>query len=133
MLRITRRFASAPKAHFKVGDFVKKNRIVSQSDLDKFSQLTCDHNPIHQQNSESRVHGAFLNSLVAGIIGTNFPGPGTLVVSQRFSFPTKCYIDQNIEIYIELVEMRKIMSIKYNCKQNEQFVFEGDAKLVTQK
>ena len=112
---------------------MKENRIVTQFDLDKFSQLTSDLNPIHQQNSESRVHGAFLNSIVAGIIGTKFPGPGTLVVSQRFSFPAKCNIDQNIEIHVELVEMRKIMTIKYNCKQNEQLVFEGDAKLVTQK
>lgn len=101
--------------------------------MDAFAQLTNDHNPIHKStdaNATPFVHGAFINSLVSGVIGTYVPGPGTVVVSQSFSFPHKCVVDKEIEINVEVVERRKIMKVVYECKQEGTVVFEGTARLV---
>lgn len=123
------------RTSFKIGDFIKEIRIINQSQLDQFSSLTHDFNPIHKNENDQKslVNGAFLNAIVAGIIGSKLPGHGTIVVSQNFSFPSKCYVDIPIEIYVELVDVRKIIKIKYKCNQNDRLVFEGEAKLVMNK
>lgn len=116
---------------FKTGDFIKEIRIINQNHLDSFSQLTGDHNKIHKANNGSSfVHGAFLNCIMAGIIGTKLPGNGSIVLSQNFSFPAKCVVNEPIEFHVELVDVRKIIKVKYKCTQNKSTVFEGDAKLI---
>lgn len=123
------------KSSIKVGDFVKERRRITQKDLDAFSSLTGDFNPLHcqQHPQKSLVHGAFLNSIVAGLIGTQLPGARSLVTSQNFSFPSKCYVDDEIEITVEIADVRKIIKIKYKCVQNNSVVFEGEARLVMNK
>uniref|UniRef100_A0A336MK61 CSON001023 protein n=1 Tax=Culicoides sonorensis TaxID=179676 RepID=A0A336MK61_CULSO len=117
---------------FKAGDTIKTKRIITQSDLDKFSEVSGDHNPIHKagQQKSPIVHGAFLNSIISGIIGTQLPGPGTEVISQIFSFPNKCYPDKEIEIEVELKDTRKIMKIVYKCVQDGKIVFDGEARVM---
>ena len=123
------------RTSIKVGDFVKERRRITQKDLDAFSSLTGDYNPLHCQPLplKSLVHGAFLNSIVAGLIGTQLPGAGSLVTSQNFSFPSKCFVNDEIEITVEDEEVRKIIKIKYKCVQNNAVVFEGEARLVMNK
>lgn len=106
---------------------------VSLEDLNLFAKLTGDSNVVHftkTKHSEPIVHGALLNGFVSGVIGTLCPGHGSLVISQSFSFPNKCYIDIPIEVNVQIVENRKIMKIKYWCEQNNNVVFEGDAKVI---
>ena len=44
---------------------VTVQKVINQADVDAFSTLTGDHNPIHSSTStRPRVHGAFLNGLV---------------------------------------------------------------------
>jgi acyl dehydratase len=127
---------STVKATFKAGDFVKVHKTISTQELDAFSSISSDHNPIHKFSSINQrplVHGAFLNSLVAGVIGSKLPGANTIVVSQNFSFPAKCYANEPIEIHVELVDVRKIMKTSYKCTQNGKIVFEGEAKLMINK
>jgi acyl dehydratase len=127
---------STVKAAFKAGDFIKVNKTISTQDLDLFSNITGDHNPIHKVSSSNQVplvHGAFLNSIVAGIIGTKLPGPNTIVISQNFSFPSKCFADEPIEVHVELVDVRKIIKAAYKCTQSGRVVFEGEAKLMINK
>lgn len=132
-LQCLRQFASR---QIKTGDSIKVTRTITHHDLDEFTRLTGDHNPIHQltpDNPRPLVHGAFLNSIVAGIIGTKLPGQGTIVVSQNFTFPQKCYTDVDIEILVELVDVRKLINVKYQCEQNGNVVFQGEAKLLISK
>lgn len=120
----------------KVGDFVKETRILTQQDLDEFSNLSGDHNPIHKgslSSGKSLVHGAFLNSILSGMIGTKLPGPGTIVISQTFKFPSKCYINLPIEFSVELLEVRKVIRVKYESSQDGIIVFQGEAKLINKE
>lgn len=114
---------------------VRQQRIISQADVDAFSKLTGDANPIHTAlgPAANRVPGAMLNALTAGIIGSTLPGPGTVVVSQEFLFPNKCKIGEPIELAVELVEQRKIMKVAYECKQGARIVFVGTARLMALK
>jgi len=109
-------------------------KTITQKEVDDFANLINDQNPIHKAidlNSTPIVHGAFLNGLVSGVIGTQMPGPGTIVVSQTFSFPNKCFVNKEVEIIVELIERRKILKVSYECKQEGKIVFTGTARLVT--
>lgn len=117
---------------FKAGDIVKETRIVTRQELDLFSNLSGDHNPIHK-SSQPLVHGAFLNSIISGVIGTKLPGPGTILVSQSFNFPSKCFTDIPIEIIVELLDVRKIMRVRYKCVQDRNIVLQGEAKITMNK
>ncbi|XP_073961713.1 uncharacterized protein [Choristoneura fumiferana] len=122
---------------FKAGDKIRIQKTLTQKDLDAFSNLTSDHNPLHKNNGNKRpiVHGALLNGLVAGLIGTHLPGPGTVVVSQTMKFPNKCFVGEKLTISVELVDVRKILKVKFFCivEEEKKVVFEGEAKLMLAK
>lgn len=122
------------KYSLKIGSSLTETRTVTQEDLDSFSKLTGDFNPIHQQQKRnSFVHGAFLNGVVAGLIGSKLPGPGSIVIAQEFKFPSKCLTEKPILIKIEVLDVRKLIKVKYECTQAEKVVFEGEAKLILNK
>jgi armadillo repeat-containing protein 7 len=128
-MKIISRLLQSSRLPFKPGDTVTETRVVTRKDLDLFSNLSGDHNPVHKGN-EPLVHGAFLNSFISGIIGMKLPGPGTILVAQNFNFPSKCFTEIPIDIVVELVEARKLIRLKYKCLQNENIVMEGEAKVV---
>lgn len=113
-----------------------EKRIITQQEVDDFAKLTGDTNIIHSVDSPSDVrcvHGAFLNAIVAGIIGTKMPGPGSIVVNQEFSFPRKCVCDEEILISVRLLENRHIKKIGYECLQKGAPVFIGTANIIVKK
>lgn len=117
-------------------DCIEQTRILSQTEVDQFATLVGDTNIIHSVTypPEKRcVHGAFLNGIVSGIIGTQLPGPGSIVLSQTFQFPNKCVCDKEIKINVKLVENRKIKKIAYNCVQENRVVFSGTAEIIVRK
>lgn len=112
---------------------VVEKRIITQDEVDAFAKLTGDTNYIHSTECppEKRcVHGAFLNAIVAGIIGTKLPGPGTIVVHQDFVFPQKCVCDEEITITVKLLENRHIKKVGYECRQKGLPVYTGTAKII---
>lgn len=120
----------------KVGDAISKTKKITKSDIDQFSIISGDNNVIHSTtNAKTVVHGAFLNALVSGIIGTELPGHGSLVLKQTLNYPNKCYCDETVKITVEVVKMRKIMEVKYDCivEEENKVVLYGDAKLMFNK
>lgn len=137
MIRIPnliRHFSNTP---LKLGDSYKVKRIITQAIVDQFVSLIGDNNPIHSHITDSsadhRVPGALLNGMVSGLIGSHFPGAGSLVVGQEYSFPNKCLIDREIEFNLQLVQNRKIMKIAYECQQEGTVVLTGFAKIINRK
>lgn len=127
-----KRFTHSLKS-LKAGDEYKFSRIIKQYEVEDFAKLTGDFNPIHLKETpiEKRIiHGAFLNGIVSGVIGTKFPGPGSIVLSQQFQFPNKCVVDEEIQVVVKVLEARKVMRLSYECSQLGKVVFEGEAKIL---
>lgn len=120
-----------------VGQEVVITRTITKEDIDRFSELSGDKNPIHSNDYQEKalVHGAFLNSLVSAVIGMKLPGPGTLVVQQTLNFPNKCYVGDTVRVKVKLVEDRKIIKVEFSCdvKDTNATVLFGTAKLVLPK
>uniref|UniRef100_A0A182K562 MaoC-like domain-containing protein n=1 Tax=Anopheles christyi TaxID=43041 RepID=A0A182K562_9DIPT len=116
-----------------VGTIFRLARTFRETDIRHFVALTGDNNPIHVADNCDRhkeqlfVNGAFLNGVIAGIIGSNFPG--FVVTTQNFRFPNRCQLDQEVRFSVTVEEMRKIVTVSYESKQHDRVVFEGTAKL----
>ncbi|OAD60416.1 Armadillo repeat-containing protein 7 [Eufriesea mexicana] len=115
----------------KAGNEISVFKTITKDDVSNFAKLTGDYNPIHFNSSNNLVHGALLNGLVSGVLGTKIPGPGSIVVEQNITFPAPCYAGDTIEIKVQIVSVRKIMKCEYICIANgKNIVLKGNAKLI---
>ena len=75
-----------------------------------FSELVGDKNPIHLDDEYAKnsifgkriVHGMLLSSFFSKIIATTYPGEGSIYLKQDLNFKNPCYINDEIEIVVEL-------------------------------
>ena len=85
---------------------------ITESMVEKFSNLSGDLNPLHMDNkfAESSsfnkriVHGMLLASFFSQLIGMKLPGKHALYFSQTLNFRSPCYIDDEIEVVGEVIE-----------------------------
>ncbi|XP_036145532.1 uncharacterized protein LOC105831343 [Monomorium pharaonis] len=117
--------------NLREGDQVSVLKVITNDDILKFAELTGDHNPIHTESARNIAHGALLNGLVSGLIGTKLPGAGTIVIEQNLTFPNPCYAGDTVEVIVKITSVRKIIKCVYMCIANEdRIVLEGEAKLM---
>lgn len=126
-----RLIADTTMNNLREGDQVSVFKVITNDDILKFAELTGDYNPIHVESARNIAHGALLNGLVSGIIGTKLPGPGTIVIEQNLTFPKPCYAGDTVEVTVKIVSIRKIVMCTYMCIANgDKVVMEGEAKLM---
>lgn len=113
------------------GSRVLVHRKIASRDVESFSQLTGDFNSVHF-GEEAIAHGLLLNGFVGAILGTKLPGPGYVVCEQSMTFPNPCRVGDDIEIVVEILEVRKIVVCKYVCTSvsKNYVVHQGTAKLM---
>lgn len=99
------------------------------------ARVTGDYNPIHfdakyASNSiyKKRIaHGAILVGFISKILGTEFPGEGTILIKQEFFYKRPVYLEQSI---VAVFEMKNIERNKYEIKcvcrnENSEVVLEN--------
>lgn len=97
-----------------LGDAFNVKVAFTQQDFDRFAALSGDDNPIHIDpafSARSRfgktvAHGMLLYSKACQVLGTLFPGPGTLQLEQELMFPAPTYVGEEITIHIEVVGLQ---------------------------
>lgn len=121
----------------KAGEQATLTKKVTAQDIQKFIDLSGDSNPVHSGAHTQRalIHGAYLNSLVSCVMGTQLPGSGTLVVKQTLNFPNKCFVDDTVTVSVTIVEVRKIIKVSFRCnvESENKTVLYGDALLIMDK
>jgi phosphate acetyltransferase len=83
----------------KVGDSATLTRTLRPEDIQLFAVMSGDVNPAHLDPEYARsslfqeviAHGMWGGALISTVLGTEFPGPGTIYIGQtlRFSRPVK--------------------------------------------
>jgi acyl dehydratase len=87
-------------------------RTFTQSDFDRFAELSGDDNPIHvdpdfsarTKFGQTVAHGMFLYSVICGVLGSQLPGPGMLQLEQELMFPSATPTGEEVEIRVEVTE-----------------------------
>lgn len=99
----------------EVGELAYFAKTISETDVYQFASVTCDFNPAHVNEAyagntffKQRIaHGMLTVSLVSNVLGTQLPGPGTIFVSESVQFLAPVYIQDTIEVVVEVVELDK--------------------------
>ncbi|XP_046393375.1 3-hydroxybutyryl-CoA dehydratase-like [Ischnura elegans] len=146
------KFCTAPVPSLQVGSKVVVNVTVTAEMVKCFAQASGDWNPIHfdgsiesaksgdrvsdegsQLNTTPVVHGALLNGIVSGVIGTQLPGPGTVVVSQTFKFPAPLPVGSQAAVEVEVLDLRRReVNVRYRIASipDATVVMDGTARLL---
>lgn len=86
----------------------------SQEDVIRFSEITGDTNPIHldpEYAATTRfqrpiMHGFLGGSVISRILGTAFPGKGTIYLSQTLKFLAPMYVGTPYRITLTVTEIQ---------------------------
>lgn len=129
----------------EVGDKAYFAKTISETDVYQFASVTCDFNPAHINEAYASetffkhriAHGMLTLSLVSNVLGTQFPGPGTIFVSQNVKFLAPVFIGDTIEVVVEAAELdREKNRMKFSCygiNQNDVKVLEGEGMVMPPK
>lgn len=96
-----------------VGECAYFAKTITETDIYQFASVTCDFNPAHVNDAYAKntffkqriAHGMLTVSLVSNVLGTQLPGPGTIFVSESVQFLAPVFIQDTIEVVVEVVEL----------------------------
>ena len=98
---------------YNVGDGFKFERFISSEDVLKFAEIVGDLNPVHLDEAFAEqsffkkriVHGAFLGGLISRVLGMDFPGQGTIYISQNSVFRRPVYVDTTVTVEVKVTQV----------------------------
>jgi len=98
---------------YQTGDGFSFEKHISANDVKQFAEIVGDLNPIHLDEEFAEksffkkriVHGAFLAGLISKILGMDFPGQGTVYISQNSVFKRPVYVDTTVKVEVKVTEV----------------------------
>jgi len=97
----------------EVGSVFEKQFLVDEKLIIKYSELTGDKNPLHINEEfvshtkfkKCIAHGGLIFGFISNILGTDFPGPGTVYVFQNLVFLNPIYADTLVVVKLTVKEL----------------------------
>jgi acyl dehydratase len=99
----------------KVGDIARRSRRVTARDIELFTELTGDRNPLHydaERATASRfggiiVQGGVTSGLLNAVVAEDLPGPGSVFLHADWSFKAPVRPGEEITAEVEVLEARE--------------------------
>ena len=99
----------------KVGDSARRSRVVQARDIELFTEITGDRNPLHYDEaaaSASRfggliVQGGVTSGLLNAVVAEDLPGPGSVFLHVDWSFRAPVKPGDEITAAVEVTEVRE--------------------------
>lgn len=118
----------------EIGQFYEMRRIFSQQEVMEFARLSYDTNPIHTDAEYAKttlfgqliVPGFLTASMFSAIIGTKFPGFGTIYLDQNMSFRQPVFLNQ---LVIAVVRVKELFPVKHRALL-ETFCYDDHHKVL---
>jgi acyl dehydratase len=122
-----------------VGDRARRTRQVQSSDIELFTKMTGDRNPLHYDEelaTGSRfggliVQGGVTSGLLNAVVAEDLPGPGSVFLRVEWDFKAPVRPGDEITAEVEVLEARDDKPI-YRCRttitnQDDVVVLDGTA------
>ena len=125
--------------NIKVNDEYRESLQLSHASILKFAELTGDTNPIHldkeyaiKQGFKSNIaHGILSASIFSKILGTQFPGKGTIYTFQELKFLKPIYADETITAKLKVLsKSASKYTISTQIYTSEGIAIDGMAKVL---
>ena len=99
----------------EVGDVARRSRRVTERDIELFTELTGDRNPLHYDEeaaARSRfggliVQGGVTSGLLNAVVAEDLPGPGSVFLHVDWSFKAPVRPGDEITAEVEVIEVRE--------------------------
>ena len=126
----------------QVGGGASLVRQVTQRDINLFAAVTGDVNPAHvdalyaktSRFQEIIAHGMLGGSLISTVLGTQFPGPGTVYLGQTFKFVKPVHIGATLTVTVTVTSLdaaHRHVWLDTRCvDQDGDVVIQGEAHVV---
>jgi phosphate acetyltransferase len=126
----------------KIGDSATLERTLTEHDIMLFAVMSGDINPAHvdpEYAMSSRFrevigHGMWSGALISTVLGTVFPGPGTIYLGQNLRFRRPVKVGDTITIKVTAKEMDAIkgkVMLDTDCvNQDGEVVVSGTAEVI---
>jgi 3-hydroxybutyryl-CoA dehydratase len=113
---------------------------ISSAMIEKFASVSGDNNKIHLDEQYARTtlfkrriaHGFLYGSFISRVIGTDFPGQGTIYLSQNMVFHAPVFINDIIKVVVSvknILPKNKLILSTNIFNQKNKLVLEGEASV----
>lgn len=130
-----------------VGQSGQLQRTLTQDDIRAFAAVSGDNNPAHLDPAYAAdtlfhgviAHGMWGASLISALLGTRFPGPGTIYLHQDLNFSRPVHIGDTLTVTATVLSKEAAQhAIVLDCQvvnQHGTVVVHGNARVMapTQK
>jgi acyl dehydratase len=98
----------------KIGDSARRARTVSARDIELFTEMTGDRNPLHYDEALARasrfgriiVQGGVTSGLLNAVVAEDLPGPGSVFLETHWKFLAPVAPGDTISAEVEVLEHR---------------------------
>src|SRR5689334_17673074 len=104
-----------PKGAPQVGQTAERSRHVTARDIELFTEISGDHNPIHYDEAIARatpfggivVQGGVTSAILNAMVAEDLPGPGTVFLQVNWSFKAPVRPGDTITGEVEVTKVRE--------------------------
>ena len=104
-----------PKGAPKVGQRAERSRTVEAIDIELFTRISGDRNPLHYDEKVAKstrfggivVQGGITSAILNAVVAENLPGPGTVFLHVDWNFRAPVRPGDTITGAVEVTEVRE--------------------------
>ena len=97
-----------------VGDVAELSRTVSAADIQRFTEISGDRNPLHYDLDAAKssrfgeivVQGGITSAILNAVVAEKLPGPGTVFLNVNWNFTAPVRPGDTITGHVEVIEVR---------------------------
>ena len=128
-----------------IGDSDSLVHTVTEGDIRLFAASSGDNNPVHLDHDYAEhsrfsgviAHGMYSGVLTSRMLGTQFPGPGTIYLSQTLNFRAPVRPGDTLTVKVEVTELhesRPVATLACTVtNQNDELVTDGESVVLVPK
>ena len=98
----------------QVGDVAEMQRTVTATDIERFTQISGDRNPLHYDLEAARasrfgeivVQGGITSAILNAVVAERLPGPGTVFLNVNWNFTAPVRPGDTITGRVEVTDLR---------------------------
>ena len=116
-------------------------KIITDRDIEKFAEISTDHNPVHLDDDYARdtifegriAHGMLTAGLISAVIGEQLPGHGTIYMSQNLKFLAPVRPGDLVHAEVRVIDMvidKRRVKLDCRCEVNGKNVLVGEAMVL---
>lgn len=103
------------------GQHAQFQHTVTMEDIQAYALVSGDLNPTHvdpafAESGRAVAHSMFAGALISGLLGTEFPGPGTVYTEQNLRFHRPVHVGDTLRVRVTVADKREARRVHLDCE-----------------